>query len=248
MLFYNFIYLFSSILSNSTSASSNDRILVIRGSLDSICQAELNLSEQIRWAVVESLIPANLWPILNCLHPIQIYGHRLQHPIQLYDPHIISSLILSMANVFWPKSVSTKLHRLTATGRQSLQAKHLQTPIQTGKEEIPNNQTQSSSTAEVRSKIESTVFVEEESNDDVDDEDLSIGLKKFSRDGLDTNDRIMDDQNVDLGHIDDDDEVENQEDGRELLDVRLNDKEDVEDRLSNENEKLENGNLNEVLI
>ncbi|KAH8856886.1 KH domain-containing-like protein [Schistosoma japonicum] len=89
-----------------------DRVLVVRGQLKSICAAEAFLSEHIRWATIESLIPSNFWPLLNHLPSLP-----------LYDPQSVCSLIMSLGSIFWPQSVCAKLRKGTTlqyNNKQSL--------------------------------------------------------------------------------------------------------------------------------
>ncbi|CAH8635678.1 unnamed protein product [Schistosoma rodhaini] len=93
-----------------------DRVLVVRGQLHSICAAEAFLSEQIRWATIESSIPTNFWPLLNHLPPLPMNNNnnnnRSSKSSNLsfsYDPQSVCSLIMSLGSIFWPQSVCAKL-------------------------------------------------------------------------------------------------------------------------------------------
>ncbi|TNN16320.1 KH domain-containing-like protein, partial [Schistosoma japonicum] len=105
-----------------------DRVLVVRGQLKSICAAEAFLSEHIRWATIESLIPSNFWPLLNHLPslPVNSINNRSSKPSNLsfsYDPQSVCSLIMSLGSIFWPQSVCAKLRKGTTlqyNNKQSL--------------------------------------------------------------------------------------------------------------------------------
>ncbi|CAH8558919.1 unnamed protein product [Schistosoma turkestanicum] len=103
-----------------------DRVLVVRGQLHSICAAEAFLSEQIRWATIESSIPSNFWPLLNHLPSLPVNNNNNNNNNNhnrsskssnvssfSYDPQSVCSLIMSLGSIFWPHSVCAKLGKNT---------------------------------------------------------------------------------------------------------------------------------------
>ncbi|CAH8866761.1 unnamed protein product [Trichobilharzia szidati] len=89
---------------------TTDRVLVVRGHLNAICAAEAFLSEQIRWATIESVIPSHFWPLLNHLPSIPLVNnHKSSNTPFSYDPQSVCSLIMSLGSIFWPQSVCAKL-------------------------------------------------------------------------------------------------------------------------------------------
>ncbi|CAH8600513.1 unnamed protein product [Schistosoma intercalatum] len=100
-----------------SNLAPTDRVLVVRGQLHSICAAEAFLSEQIRWATIESSIPSNFWPLLNHLPSLPVNSnHRSSKSSNLsfsYDPQSVCSLIMSLGSIFWPQSVCAKLGKNT---------------------------------------------------------------------------------------------------------------------------------------
>ncbi|KAF8570444.1 hypothetical protein P879_04700 [Paragonimus westermani] len=102
----------------STDSSHVYRILVFRGQLAGIRALEAQISENLRFATAELLVPSSLWPLLpylpvsSLLPPTSTASSsdtRLNHCQR--DLHTVSSLIMSIAEAFWPQSVSDKLKK-----------------------------------------------------------------------------------------------------------------------------------------
>ncbi|KAF6776998.1 hypothetical protein AHF37_03223 [Paragonimus kellicotti] len=94
------------------------RILVFRGQLAGIRALEAQISENLRFATAELLVPSSLWPLLPYLPVSSLLPStsaasssdtRLNNCQR--DLRTVSNLIMSIAEAFWPQSVSDKLKK-----------------------------------------------------------------------------------------------------------------------------------------
>ncbi|VDQ08948.1 unnamed protein product [Trichobilharzia regenti] len=159
----------------SNTTGNTDRVLVVRGHLNAICAAEAFLSEQIRWATIESVIPSHFWPLLNHLPPVpQVNNHKSSNnnntPFS-YDPQSVCSLIMSLGSIFWPQSVCAKLGKNSSlqcynnnNKRSEVRNTNLSTNSNSG---LPENDT--TNTGNTVSPV--NIHDDEEEEEDVDDAD-----------------------------------------------------------------------------
>ncbi|KAG5441395.1 hypothetical protein CSKR_111744 [Clonorchis sinensis] len=118
----------SSARSPSTDANM-DRIVVVRGQLPAICAAEAYISEHVRCITAEQIIPPTLWPLLPHLPLASLASSthasgtgRARHSASgtdLSDLRALTNVVLSIADVFWPHSVSAKLSKHSSFSQSS---------------------------------------------------------------------------------------------------------------------------------